>query len=50
MHVGVTGATGNPGRRVVTGRPGARHRGAESASKAGLFLTVPELRFQQVLG
>ena len=50
MHVGVTGATVNPGRRVVAGRHGARHRGTGSGPKAELCLTVPELRFQQVLG
>jgi hypothetical protein len=50
MHVGVTAATGNPGRRVVAGPHGARHRGAEYASKAELCITVLELRFQRVLG
>jgi hypothetical protein len=50
MHVGVTGATGNLGRRVVAGRHGARHRGAEYASKAELCFTVLELRSQQVPG
>ena len=48
MHIGVSGATGNPGRRVA-GLHGATRRGAESASKAELCLIALELRFQQVL-
>jgi hypothetical protein len=50
MHTDLTGATVNPGRHVVAGRHGARHRGAESATKAELCFTVFELPFQQVPG
>jgi hypothetical protein len=50
MHAGVTGATGNTGRRVVAGWYGARHTVPDPHRQQNSALLPLELRFQQVLG